>query len=107
MYPHHDNVEFKNDFSLPEEQETREIRFQQIGAKVAGIYLTAKRQAKSGISAFKDGVKRTILTEAYNETTIALQEQKKQLGKRYLIWAVVTSIASFVLGNICCLLVIS
>lgn len=100
MYPHHDNVDFAGDFSIPEE-DVRKVKFQQIGEKAAGIYLAAKRQAKSSLLAFQNGIKSTISTEVNNEIVVALQKQKKQLGKRYLIWAVIASVTSFVLGNIC------
>ncbi|MGC6360415.1 hypothetical protein ACNO7O_10425 [Bisgaard Taxon 45] len=89
-------------FFFPEDtQEQRKVKFQELGAKAATMYLTLKKQAASGILAFKDGIKSSVQHYINNETEEALKKQEERLKKRYVRWVVFSSVASFILGNIC------
>ncbi|HDR1436371.1 TPA: hypothetical protein R4327_002049 [Pasteurella multocida] len=89
-------------YFFPEDtQEKRKVKFRELGAKSATMYLTLKKQATSGILAFKDGIKSSVQHYINSETEEALKKQEERLKKRYVTWVVSSSIASFILGNIC------
>lgn len=92
-------------FFSEDAQEQRKVKYQKLGAKVATMYLTLKKQATSGIFAFKDGIKSSVQHYINNETEEALKKQEERLKKRYITWVITwvvsSSIASFVLGNVC------
>ena len=88
-------------FFSEDAQEQRKVKYQKLGAKVATMYLMLKKQATSGIFAFKDGIKSSVQHYINNETEEALKKQEERLKKRYITWVVSSSIASFVLGNVC------
>ena len=89
-------------FFFPEDaQDKRKVKFQELGAKTATMYLTLKKQAALGILAFKDGIKSSVQHYINSETEEALKKQEERLKKRYVTWVVSSSVASFILGNVC------
>ena len=99
---HQDFSPSEDTFFFPEDkQEQRKVKFQELGAKAATMYLALKKQATSGILAFKNGIRSSVQHYINSETEEALKKQEDQLKKRYVTWVVSSSIASFALGNIC------